>query len=111
MPPDFLETTAYTSFENIERYMQSLIIRIERAHADMEKDRKKAHRLAPHEHNLALLRKRQHELSDDCKARMDEYQMLLQEMRVSLFSPELKTAIPVSEKKMKLAWQEISRQC
>jgi hypothetical protein len=36
---------------------------------------------------------------------------MLAELRISLFSPELKTIISVSEKKLTQAWKELSSGC
>ncbi len=41
-------------------------------------------------------------------AALDEYRWMLEEYRVSLFAQELKTKFPVSEKRLKKAWNEIS---
>ncbi|MFN2356000.1 MAG: DUF3418 domain-containing protein, partial [Desulfopila sp.] len=42
LPPDFLKSMEFDDLQDRERYMKSLMIRIERAHADFSKDLKKA---------------------------------------------------------------------
>lgn len=37
----------------------------------------------------------------------DQFRWLLEEYRVSVFAQQLKTAVPVSDKRMELAWQEL----
>ena len=39
---------------------------------------------------------------------LDHYRWMLEEYRVSLFSQELKTKFPVSEKRLKKFWRELS---
>ena len=111
LPPDFLESLAFDDLQDRERYMKSLMIRIERAHADFSKDLKKAQPLKPHVHNLQSVLKLQHELSPSCREKLKTYEQMIQEFRISLFSPEMKTRRAVSEKKLRHIWQEIERQC
>ncbi|MEE4242446.1 MAG: ATP-dependent RNA helicase HrpA [Desulfopila sp.] len=107
IPPDFLQIRTLLDFEDCERYLKSLIIRINRAHADPAKDEKKAAVIAPYEKNLTLVKDKKQGASQQLATMIGEYEKLLQEMRVSLFSPEIKTAVPVSEKRLKLLWRKI----
>jgi len=109
--PDFLESMEFDDLQNRERYMKSLMIRVERAHADFSKDLKKAQPLKPHMYNLQSIYKHKKELSPLCCEKIKTYEQMLQEFRISLFSPEMKTRIAVSEKKLRLIWQEIQREC
>jgi len=36
---------------------------------------------------------------------------MIEEFRVSIFAPELGTAMPVSEKRLTKLWQEVENQC
>jgi ATP-dependent helicase HrpA len=110
LPRDFLEKREFSEFEDCERYMKSLIIRISRAHADPAKDINKSTIIAPYVQNLTPLQNRQKGISPHLSALIKEYEKLIQEMRVSLFSPELKTAVPVSEKRLKQLWQKIQQE-
>ena len=40
---------------------------------------------------------------------LEEYRWLLEELKVSLFAQELRTAQPVSYKRLEKAWAELSR--
>ena len=110
VPEDFLEHMPYASFADRERYLNGLIIRMKRAHIDLVKDRKKATALQPHISNLAQLKKRSDDVSPACHELAGHYEKMIDEMRISLFAPELKTAFPVSEKKLRALWQEIQRE-
>ena len=41
--------------------------------------------------------------------RLDDFQWLLQELRVALFAQELRTPMPVSVKRLQKAWETIIR--
>ncbi len=110
LPHDFFEKRRLSEFEDCGRYMKSLIIRISRAHADPAKDRTKSTIIAPYAQNLATLQNTPANASIPLSGLIKEYEKLIQEMRVSLFSPELKTAVPVSEKRLKQLWQKIRQE-
>jgi ATP-dependent helicase HrpA len=111
LPPDFLERLSLESLLDCDRYLQSLSIRIERAHADYAKEQGKREKLAPHLQNYNLLKNREAGLTDECVMLVKEYGMMINEFRISLFSPEIRTKIPVSEKKLSLHWQTIRNLC
>jgi ATP-dependent helicase HrpA len=111
LPPDFLERLSLESLFDRDRYLQSLSIRIERAHADYAKEQGKREKLAPHLQNYNLLKNREASLTDECVMLVKEYGMMIDEFRISLFSPEIRTKIPVSEKKLSLHWQTICNLC
>ncbi|MBM9602749.1 ATP-dependent RNA helicase HrpA [Desulfopila inferna] len=110
LPDNFLEDFSYDLTDR-QRYLQCLIIRIARAHSDLAKDMKKAEMIAPHAQNLATLQEKEKDLSDHCKEKMRIYERMVHEMRIAVFSPELKTALPVSQKKLKTTWRDICEQC
>ena len=110
LPTDFLDSLTYKELEDCERYMKSLLIRIKRAHSDYSKDSRKAENLVPHILNLKKLREKEN-LNDYCMEKTREYQKLIQEWRISLFSPEIKTKFTVSAKMLEKTWREILNVC
>ena len=111
LPPHFLETLSLDSLSDCDRYLRSLAVRIERAHADSAKEQVKKGKLTPHLQNYALLKKRESEMTDDCLLLMQEYGAMINEFRISLFSPEIRTKIPISEKKLLQHWQTLCNHC
>ncbi len=81
--------------------MKALDIRVERAHINPVKDKNKADQLHPHLKNLALIINRNEELSAESKTHLSHYQKMIQEYRITLFPPEMRTKIKVSDKKLK----------
>ncbi|MDR3630777.1 MAG: ATP-dependent RNA helicase HrpA [Desulfocapsaceae bacterium] len=111
LPTGFLEILSLEALSDCDRYLRGLAIRVERAHADPAKELKKRDMLAPHLRNHALLQSRAAHLSEECRDLRQEYSMLINEFRLSLFSPEIRTKVPVSEKKLARHWQTLSHLC
>ncbi|HEX8109402.1 MAG TPA: DUF3418 domain-containing protein, partial [Kofleriaceae bacterium] len=40
---------------------------------------------------------------------LDEFRWLVEELRVQIFAPELKTAVPVSPQRLQEVWARLSR--
>ncbi len=111
LPPDFLRTWSETQIINGIRYCKGLQIRVERARLDPKKDAAKASRLAPFVARLREIESGRRDASPECAARLAEFQEMIEEFRISLFAPELKTAYPVSAKRLEKKWQELDRAC
>lgn len=111
LPPDFLHTSDLSRIQATFRYFKGLQVRIERAHAFPAKDVAKAARLAPFLGLMDLLPVDRSKLTAESQARILEFQDMLEEFRISLFSPEIKTIYPVSEKRLKEKWQEVLAVC
>ncbi|NUM36693.1 MAG: ATP-dependent RNA helicase HrpA [Candidatus Brocadiae bacterium] len=87
------------------RYLKAIHTRLVRAKVDFAKDYKKWQEIAPHYENL---QKAQMSASQsNQKSLVEEYRWMIEEFKVSLFAQELKTAQPVSAKKLEQKWLEI----
>ena len=89
------------------RYLTAINKRMEKAQGDTTRDRQ--HRLQVSNLWDAYLKRhntleKQHIVSEQ----LENYRWMLEEFRVSLFAQELKTQYPVSEKRLKAYWNEIS---
>ncbi|MGB3225937.1 MAG: DUF3418 domain-containing protein, partial [Desulforhopalus sp.] len=91
--------------------LQSLIIRLERFHASPGKDDQKSTQLNPYLHNLHQLMERKEELSGEAFEQVLRFQYLVNEFRISVFSPEIKTREPVSPKKLEQQWRLTLAKC
>ncbi len=111
LPADFLQSFTLERLSDCDRYLASLIIRVERAYADYTKEDEKKKHLHPHLINYTLLKEKEQKMSDECLKLMREYEVYINEYRVSLFSPEIGTKIPVSNKKLAKHWQKITEMC
>jgi ATP-dependent helicase HrpA len=99
-PADLLNNQEPVDYHNVDRQLQSLIIRLERFHASPGKDDQKATQLSPYLNNLHQLLEKSGELSGEAFEQVLRFQYLVNEFRISVFSPEIKTREPVSPKKL-----------
>jgi ATP-dependent helicase HrpA len=106
IPPDLFEKGDMSYLKHLPRYLRALSIRIDRAALSPAKDLSKGTRVAVFEKRLADFKL----APGACQANIDllnEYKTMLDEFKVSVFAQELKTSIPVSEKRLEKKWQEL----
>ena len=104
-PPDFLARHTLAQLGNLPRYLKALRLRLERAQVDKAKDAAKADQLLPYEKHLAGVGD-EREMSETKRRQLAEFREMLEEFRVSLFAQELKTAYPISAKRLTEKWRE-----
>ena len=110
VPPDFLESNP-ADLQHLERYLKALARRIERAEQAPAKDAAKAARLEPALRRLQQLADLERTGSCRCREAAAHYRFMVNELRVSLFAPELGTAVPVSEKRLLKQWRQVQDLC
>ena len=85
-------------------------IRARRAAVDFEKDRAKSQEIIKFSDGLnQLLKELSPSVSDEKRQAIEAYFWMLEEYKVSVFAQELKTAIPISAKRLELKLKEIGR--
>jgi ATP-dependent helicase HrpA len=109
LPPDFLDSFDSRRVRNLQRYLQVLARRVERAHVDPVRDRARAAQVLLHEERLAELAKRPL-FTPAQRQLLEDFREMVEEFRVSLFAQEFKTLYPVSEKRLVAKWAEIREQ-
>lgn len=102
----FLVQVAPEQLAHFTRYLKAIIIRLDKLEADSSKDRALRVQVQPYwdrykERANTLAQQQRH--SDA----LETYRWLIEEFRVSLFAQQLKTAVPVSEKRLNQAWEEV----
>jgi ATP-dependent helicase HrpA len=119
VPKNFLDVYPLQRLNHIPRYLEALRMRLSRGKVDYEKDRKKVDQLRPFVEALrrmeqddlverGRIKQKAPEASPERKKRIDEYRWMVEEFKVSLFAPELRTAFPISPKRLALKFREIS---
>jgi ATP-dependent helicase HrpA len=111
LPADFLDHLKLSDLEDCGRYLKSLAIRSERAYHNPGKDLEKREKLKAHQHKFKSFTEKVAEPGPECQEKIDNYKKMLAELRISLFSPEIKTTISVSEKKLAAAWKDLTAGC
>lgn len=104
---DFLWFTPREWFFEYKRYLNAIIIRLDKAPLNVHKDRLSLGQVDE------LWQKHSSKLSKDghteysANAAWQEYRWMIEEFRVSLFAQTLKTKMPVSQKRLKKQWESV----
>lgn len=88
------------------RQFKSLQVRLERFNTNPDKDAQKEQQLLPHLKNIESAEKRRDHFSEEGLELFTLYKKLVAEYRISVFSPEIKTTLSVSAKKLEKQWLE-----
>ncbi|MCW9047590.1 MAG: ATP-dependent RNA helicase HrpA [Gammaproteobacteria bacterium] len=104
---DFVLLTPQENLKNFTRYLSAIDKRLDKIQANPERDRKARIEISSlwneyKKRSDTLLKNNQY--SDQ----LNNYRWLLEEYRISLFAQEIKTLSPISAKRLKKAWNEIS---
>ncbi|HEX9296012.1 MAG TPA: ATP-dependent RNA helicase HrpA [Polyangiaceae bacterium] len=105
--PGFITNTPWSRLPHLPRYIKAIQLRIERMRQAPQKDHERAALLAP------LVRQYEQRAADLAKqglrdSELERYRWLLEEWRVSLYAQELKTAEPISEKRLADQWRRVA---
>jgi ATP-dependent helicase HrpA len=107
MPASFMVTTPFEWLRHYPRYLQAIRVRLSRLPAGgVTKDQKQLTELVPLLRGYDELAKRQKELGLDAQ-KIEEFRWLLEELRVQMFAQDLRTAVPVSAKRLTELWHQI----
>ncbi len=103
--PGFLKAVSPEQLKHYDRYLRGIRVRIDRARSNPSGDRSKESRVAPYweQYREAIFGKGPKIANRDALA---EYRWMVEEFRVSVFAPEVRAAIPVSEKRLDAKWAE-----
>ncbi len=99
LPSDFVKTISYAKWQHVIRYLKAMSIRAERLALNVMKDQEKAEALTHYLKTCQFL-KQQTNLTEEQQVYLDEFYWMLEEFKVSLFAPELRTAMPISKKRL-----------
>ncbi len=99
LPNRFLRQTPYHNLKEIPKYIKAMELRIQRWRTNPIKDDKKQESVTPFEKPLFNVLKTKN-LSPQLQFKIVNYYWLLQEFKISIFAPEIKTLQKVSTKIM-----------
>ena len=107
VPADFLVRYGRDRIRHFPRYLKALKIRAERAYAAPEKDRLKAEQVAPFCERFEQL-KQEVMLQPNAErlSFLDELRWMLEELKLSLFAPEIKARLRISPKRLEEKFAE-----
>ena len=98
-PPEMLTRYQLAQLPAICRFLRAMIVRAERAKLNIAKDMEKAQRIAPYEADYQSLKSLKHPNKQQ-HAGIQDYFILLEEFKVSVFAQELGTGQKVSPKRL-----------
>jgi ATP-dependent helicase HrpA len=97
-----------SQLRHIIRYIEAVIIRSQRGVVDLDKDRRKVDQIEPFSRRLnALVQSLSAGASLEKHAAVEAFFWLLEEYKISIFAQEIKTAQPVSAKRLEAKLKEI----
>ncbi|HEY3805594.1 MAG TPA: ATP-dependent RNA helicase HrpA [Kofleriaceae bacterium] len=102
VPADLMQATPTARLAHITRYLKAVIVRLQRLSHDPLKDQQKATQVAP-------FVRRYQQLPATAASDRDELRWLVEELRVQVFAPELKTAVPISPQRLQDAFARLGR--
>ncbi len=110
VPENFIDLYGRSRFVHLIKYIRAVDIRAQRAIVNFKKDRAKVKEINVFTESLdKMLKGLSPRASTEKKEAVEEYFWLVEEYKVSLFAQELKTAIPVSKKRLEKRRKEIER--
>ena len=96
LPEGFLQSTLQPWFGYLPRYLKAVVKRLEKISGAVERDTSLLRQLEPFvKAYLQLLARK-----PLVQIELDKFKWMIEEFRVSLFAQELKTAMPVSTKRL-----------
>ncbi len=106
--PDLWRTTPTARLSHVLRYTKALLVRVQRQAVDPPKDQQKAAQVAPLWQQF-VARRGQLIAHGRTESELDDFAWLVEELRVQIFAPELKTAVSVSLPRVQELWASLSR--
>jgi ATP-dependent helicase HrpA len=104
--PGFAAALPGARLQHLPRYLEACRVRIQRAPGNPAADLRRLAALRPLWQRYLDFTARDTPPRHD-RAALDDYRWLLEEFRVSCFAQELRTAVPVSEKRLATLWEQV----
>ena len=101
--PGFVTATPYEQLRHLPRYLKAVDLRLNKLDQHAGRDGPLLVQLAPLWQAYLQRSEKQRKLGSAAPA-LEDFHWLLEELRVSLFAQELKTAVPVSVKRLQQQW-------
>ena len=112
VPFDFLTRARRPWLVELPRYLRALKIRAERAYVAPAKDRQKDLVLEPQRRRLRRVEAAVAAVGDPSLEQfLDEFRSMVEEFKISLFAPEIKTRFKISAKRLDDKWREWGLLC
>lgn len=104
----FIDDVPYEYLLQYPRYFDSILKRIEKLEYTQEKDRQNTLLIEEHWKRIKKLVDNSYE-TDNFSTTLYKYRWMFEELRISLFTQELKTKFPISIKRMDKMWDKLQK--
>jgi ATP-dependent RNA helicase HrpA len=104
----FINDVPYKYLLQYPRYFDSILKRIEKLESGQEKDKQNVVLIKDHWNRIKKLVDNAYE-TDCFSTSLYEYRWMIEELRISLFTQQLKTKIPISIKRMDKMWDKLQK--
>jgi ATP-dependent helicase HrpA len=98
LPADFPANARSTLWPHTPRFLKAISRRLDKAHGNHKRDAELMSKVTPAMRALEQLRAHSHAAHP--RTELDRLQWLIEELRVSLYAQDLRTALPASEKRV-----------
>jgi ATP-dependent helicase HrpA len=95
---NFIETTPQKWFDEFPRYLKAIARRLERLPGNVDRDTELARRAGPFAQALRALESQPANIAG--RVAVEQLRWMIEEFRVSLYAQDLRTVLPVSEKRL-----------
>lgn len=96
---DFVYRMGYQEWQQYPRYLQALLIRLDRLEHNLDADLDAVYALDKHMERLA---------TRGGEDKLSPYRRMVEEYRIQLFAQPMKTRLPVSEKRLEKLWDDLN---
>jgi ATP-dependent helicase HrpA len=100
----FISQTPYDALNNVPRYLQAMVMRIDKYKTDPVRDTKLMSEMTP---LISQYQRKYQSLKGSYDAQVEQFRWQLQELRVALFAQTLRTPFPVSVKRLQKVWESL----
>lgn len=101
---DFLLKIGYSHLAHYPRYLNAILVRLEKRREDPEKD---AQKMRDVNRFVTLYEREIANRKGVADSRLEEFRWMIEELRVSLFAQKLRTPMPVSVKRLDKVWSSM----
>ena len=100
----FISQTPYDALSHLPRYLQAMVMRIDKYKTDPSRDSKLLAEMMP---LISQFQRKHQSLKGAHHAQLEQFRWQLQELRVALFAQTLRTPFPVSVKRLQKVWESL----
>ena len=108
--PGFLFHIELEQLQQYPRYLQAIMVRLDKVAQNTQRDKLHISELAEHWQKYQDLKAQKGDIWCQNNRQLQTYRWMIEELRVSFFAQTLGTKIPVSSKRLRNQWQELYTQ-